>query len=176
MSGGAGDSSPLDAVLLQLAELRDQVTLLEAAQRRDAERIDELTAEGTKDGGGHGYKPVAAPRWWQLDGGERAEAIARLGSWVGTVFRPGYGHLAERLGPCWHQHEVCLYLLDWLCEMHTFLYQPGSRSWGLLAGQADWHTRFLPAVVAQLDEETHACDHPHTQAAGSGYDPWAGRS
>jgi hypothetical protein len=179
VSGSAGESSPLEAVLLQLAELRDQVTLVEAAQQRDAERIDELTtaAKGSTDESDEkGYKPVPAPRWWQLDGRERTAAIARLRSWVDTVYRPGYGHLAAKLGPCWERHDLCLYLLDWLSEMHTFLYQPGDRGWGLLAGQADWHTRFLPVAVAQMDEETHSCDHLHPSdvAAVAGGDPWAG--
>jgi hypothetical protein len=178
VSGGTGESSPLEAVMLQLAELRDQVTLLEAAQQRDAERIGELTAaaQEAKDSGGQGYKPVPAPRWWQLDGRERAEAIARLRSWVATVYRPGYGHLASKLGPCWEQHPLCLYLLDWLSEMHTFLYQAGDRGWGVLAGQADWHTRFVLSAVAQMDEETHSCDHLHPDdtAAAAGGDPWAG--
>ena len=42
-----------------------------------------------------------APRWWKLDGPERDEALNRLRAWVEHIYRPGYGHLAAALGPCW---------------------------------------------------------------------------
>jgi hypothetical protein len=94
---------------------------------------------------------------------------------VETVYRPGYGHLAAKLGPCWPQHDLCLYLLDWLSEMHAFLYQDTDRSWGMLSGQAEWHTRFVLSAVAQMKEETHSCDHLELQDLGAaGGDPWAG--
>ena len=182
MSTSQGGENPLEAVLQQLAELRDQVSLLEAAHQRDAERIDKLTAAAAKapkaaKGGDEdeGYKPIRAPRWWQQRNGERGDAVARLRSWVETVYRPGYGHLAAKLGPCWPQHDLCLYLLDWLSEMHAFLYQDTDRSWGMLSGQAEWHTRFVLSAVAQMKEETHSCDHLELQDLGAaGGDPWAG--
>jgi len=156
----SGESGPLDAVLAQLADLRDQVTLLEAAQQHDAERIAELTAALQDDAdGGAAYRPVPAPRWWQLRGRERDEATARLRAWTETVFRPGYGHLAARLGPCWEQHDLCLYLLDWLSESWTVIFHPARRSQSALWTSADWHTRFLPAAAALLEAETGSCDH-----------------
>jgi hypothetical protein len=188
VSTGQGGETPLDAILQQLAELRDQVSLLEAAHQRDAERIDKLTAADAKAGkpakdakagkpakDDEGYKPIRAPQWWQQRSGERGNAVERLRSWVETVYRPGYGHLAAKLGPCWPQHDLCLYLLDWLSEMHAFLYQDGDRGWGMLTGQAEWHTRFLLSAVAQMEEETHSCDHLELQDLGPvGGDPWAG--
>ena len=117
-----------------------------------------------------GPKAAASLQCWHLTGDERAAAIDRLRAWVDMVLRPGYGHLAKKLGPCWEQHDLCLYTLDWLSEMHRLIYQPGEREWGILATQADWQTRFLPAALAQLDEETHSCDH----LPGAGSDPWAG--
>jgi hypothetical protein len=180
VSTGPGAENPLKAVLQQLAELRDQVSLLEAAHQRDAERIDKLTAADAKAGkpakGGEdeGYKPIPSPRWWQQRNGERGTAVERLRSWVETVYRPGYGHLAAKLGPCWPQHDLCLYLLDWLSEMHTFLYQPGDRPYGFLTQQAEWHTRFLLTAVAQMEQETHCCDHLELEDLGVGGDPWAG--
>jgi hypothetical protein len=96
VSTGQGGESPLEAVLQQLAELRDQVSLLEAARQRDAERIDQLSASASKapkaakgSGEDEGYKPIRAPRWWQQRNGERGSAVARLRSWVETVYRPG---------------------------------------------------------------------------------------
>jgi hypothetical protein len=178
MSAGQGGESPLDAVLQQLAELRDQVSLLEAAHQRDAERIDQLTAAAAKaaaeDEDGEKYEPIPSPRWWEQRNGERGDAVARLRLWVETVYRPGYGHLAAKLGPCWPQHDLCLYLLDWLSEMHTYLYV-NKRTYGFLTAQAEWHTRFLPAVAAQMEEETHSCDHLRLEDLDAvGGDPWAG--
>ena len=68
------------------------------------------------------YQPVPAPRWWKLDGRDREEALARLRAWVEQIYRPGYGHLAAALGPCWDQHPLCLYGLDWLMELWSVLY------------------------------------------------------
>ena len=48
MSTRQSGENPLEAVLQQLAELRDQVSLLEAARQRDAERIDKLSAAAAK--------------------------------------------------------------------------------------------------------------------------------
>jgi hypothetical protein len=142
------------AVLVRLAEAEQKIAALEAAQ--------DTAAKASKDGSGDGeseaYQPSPAPRLWEMTAEERRDLTAHLRAWVGEVFRPGYGHLAG-LGDCWERHDLCLYLLDWLSEMHSFLYQDGERGWGVLAGQADWHTRFLPTVVAQLEEETHNCDH-----------------
>ena len=156
--------SPLDAVLQQLAELRDQVTLMEAAHQRDRERIDKLAeaaarkkAKEAKEA--EAYEPAPAPRWWQLDAAGQRAAIARLSSWVDTVFRRGYGHLAAKVGPCWYEHPLCLYYLDWLSETWTVIHQPATRDAGMLWTSADWHTRFLPAAVALLEAETAACDH-----------------
>ena len=114
-----------------------------------------------------GYQPIPAPRWWRLQGRERAEALARLRAWVETVFRPGYGHLAGQVGPCWEQHDLCLYQLAWLSEMHTAIFLAPER---LLSSEADWHSRLLPAAVALMAEETGRCDHLHRKP---GADPWA---
>ena len=74
------------------------------------------------------YQPVPAPRWWKLDGTEREDALARLRAWVEQIYRPGYGHLAAALGPCWDQHPLCLYGLDWLMELWSLLYLTPERT------------------------------------------------
>ena len=84
-----------------------------------------------------------------------------------ATFRPGYGHLAAQVGPCWEQHDLCLYQLAWLSEMHTAIFLAPER---LLPAEADWHTRLLPAAVALMAEETDRCDHLHRKP---GADPWA---
>lgn len=156
----------LEAVLAELAVLRQRVAALEASQALAAAGDD-----GDADGKGGGYVPVLAPRWWRLDPGERRDEVARLRSWVETVFRPGYGHLAARVGPCWEEHDLCLYQLAWLSEIHAVIFQSPQR---LLTSEADWHVRLLPAAVALMAEETGSCDHLH-QETGAG-DPWAVRT
>jgi len=168
----SGDSGALEAALAQLAELRDQVTMLEATQAREAQRLDKLTAAITQHQQ-ETYEPVPAPRWWEASRAQRAEAITRLRSWVATVYRPGYGHLAAKLRPCWERHDLCLYVLDWLSETWAVIYHPPGRDSGLLWTAADWHTRFLPAAAALLEAETASCDHL-TAHEITGADPWAG--
>ena len=93
--------------------------------------------------------------------------MAGLREWVERVYRPGYGHLAV-LGPCWPQHELCLYGLDILRRLWSALYpdpdpdpdrdaDPGP---GLLSAQAEYQARILPAIAAQLAAETTRCGHP----------------
>jgi hypothetical protein len=56
-------------------------------------------------------RPSRRRRRWLLDGEKRAEAIDRLVAWVDQVFRPGFG-----------QRPLCLFILDWLRELHLVLY------------------------------------------------------
>ena len=154
------------ALATRLDALQRKVTALEAARENDRGLIAELNAamraltrrlDATpQDDRGEGYKAVPAPRWWQLDGAGRAAETARLRSWMAKVFRPGYGHLAAQVGPCWERHDLCLYLLAWLSEMHTVIFLAPER---LLSSEADWHTRLLPAAVALMAAETGGCDH-----------------
>jgi hypothetical protein len=102
---------------------------------------------------------MPAPRWWKLDETEREEALARLRAWVEQIYRPGYGHLSATLAPCWDQHPLCLYGLDWLMELWSALYLISQRTTGNLASQAEWQTRLLPALAEQLHLETTCCEH-----------------
>ncbi len=141
------------AVLLQLAELADRVQVLE----------DLLTAEPDVAG----YQPVPAPKWWLLDGDERAEAIDRLASWVDAVYRPSYGHLAARLPACWPEHPLCLFVLDWMTELHSLLYLRKRRAASTVAGQAEFTIRQLPAAADLMATETRACRHEHATLNGA---------
>lgn len=177
----AGDA--VAAVLMELAEIREQVTGLRIARADDQSRITDLTValqhitgqrrSDRKDDEQEGYEPIPAPRWWQLAGEKRADAIGRLRAWVAAVFRPGYGHLARQVGPCWEQHDLCLYLLAWLSELHAAIFLAPER---LLTSEADWHIRLLPAAAAQMAAETGGCDHlaPAGGITRAGAGPWAG--
>jgi hypothetical protein len=188
----SSDSETLAAALAQLAGLHDQVSELAAARKRDAARQVAMASalrRRTRQANtamtrkairrqqrgkpaDRGYQPIPAPRWHLLHGREREQAVARLRAWTDTVFRPGYGHLAAQVGPCWEQHDLCLYQLAWLSEMHTAIFLAPER---LLSSETDWHARLLPAAVALMAEETARCDHLH-RASGAdrrGADPWA---
>lgn len=143
----------LAAALVQLAEHDQKLDDL-------AEAVAELTAmvEGD-EGGGIPYRPIPAPRWWLLDGDERQAATDRLASWVESVYQPGYGHLAARLPACWPEHPFCLYMLDWLSELHSVLYLQPRRSAGMLTSQAEWQSRLLPAAADAMAEECARCEH-----------------
>jgi len=132
------------------ASLNDQVTALNA-------RLAHVSPLG--DAESAGYQPAAPPRFWQLEGPEREDAIARVRASVDQIYRPGYGHLSASLGDCWDQHPLCLYLLDWLSELWSVLYLQPARTPGQLAGQAEWQTRLLTAAADQLARETRHCPH-----------------
>jgi hypothetical protein len=185
----SGDREALAAALAQLAGLREEVSELAAARKRDAarqvamasalrRRTRQMGTAGTRKAirqqrgkpAAGGYQPIAAPRWHLLRGRDREQALARLRAWADTVFRPGYGHLAGQVGPCWEQHDLCLYQLAWLSEMHTAIFLAPER---LLSSEADWHARLLPSAVALMAEETGRCDHLHRPAVRPGADPWA---
>jgi hypothetical protein len=105
------------------------------------------------------YQPAPTARWWKLTGDGRDQALARLRAWVEQIYHPGFGHLAAALGPCWDQHTLCLYGLDWLMELWSILYLAPDRTAAVLASQAEWQTRLLPALAEQLYLETTRCRH-----------------
>jgi hypothetical protein len=110
------------------------------------------------------YRPGPAATWWKLTSAERAEPIARLQAWIEQVYRPGYGHLAAALGPCWESHDLCLYGLDILSGLWSVLYLQPRRTPGLLSAQAEYQARILPALADQLRLETSHCGHPRQPA------------
>lgn len=158
-----------------LSQTRDQVAavmsttdrhaaILEALDGLDqrvatlATRVTQIVGP-TSQADGDAYQSGLAPRWWALDGQERSEALMRLRAWVDQVYRPGYGHLAQALGSCWDQHPLCLYGLDWLMELWSALYLAKERQLDTLASQAEWQSRLLPALAAQMHAETNGCKH-----------------
>jgi hypothetical protein len=110
------------------------------------------------------HQPGPSPAWWKLAGAERQDAVAQLKAWVQQVYRPGYGHLAATLGPCWQAHDLCLYGLDIAAQLWAALYLQPSRSAGLLSAQAEYQARILPALAAQLAAETTGCRHDPASA------------
>jgi hypothetical protein len=164
----AAHHAELSGQLTQLAGMVTTIsrTLAEdtaALARLDAldRQVTELTryAGGTIEDGGDGYRPRPAPAWWKLTPDERRTPLAELRDWVEHVYRPGYGHLAAALGPCWPEHDLCLYALDAASQLWCALYLQAERTTRLLSAQAEYQARILPAIAAQLAAETTRCDH-----------------
>ena len=169
----------LSAIATTLAGLRGTVSdhgdILRSLEGLDvtvAALAAQLTALTASGGPPKTYQPIDSPRWWQLTGDEREAATDRLRAWVSTVFRPGFGILARSVADCWDRHDLCLYLLDILSELHSVLYLD-PRGKGTLSGQAEYMTRLLPAACELMALETsgRACDHAKASANGHGGRP-----
>jgi hypothetical protein len=145
---------PLAAALDQLAAHHEQIARLDRTVQ-ELQRTMALPAD--QDADEHLANPV--PKWWKLPAEQRREPVSRLRAWVEQVYRPGYGHLAVTLAPCWEAHDLCLYGLDILAELWSVLYLQEQRSAGLLSAQAEYQARILPALSAQFMTETTGCGH-----------------
>ena len=157
---------PLTAIVDQLAAHGEQLTRLEAREASHYATLTGLLAGLTARTGPDpapddpgGYQPDPAPAWWQLSPEDRQQPVARLRGWVEQVYRPGYGHLAAVLGPCWPAHDLCLYALDIASGLWSVLYLQPGRDAALLSAQAEYQARILPALAAQLMTETTRCGH-----------------
>jgi len=164
------------AVQQRLGELVGVVAELGRAlegQTGVLERLEELAGRiplvaGPADGDGVCYEPSLVPRWWNLSGAAREEALGKLRGWVEQVYRPGYGQLAATLGTCWEQHPLCVYGLDVLSELWSVLYLQTGRSPAVLSAQAEFHARIVPAIAEQLMTETTRCRRTRTRASAGG--------
>jgi hypothetical protein len=156
----------------QLAELTGQASSIGQAVQEHAAALGHLTAPSPADRDTDGYHPAPAPAWWKLTADDRQEPVTRLRAWVEQVYRPGYGHLAAGLGPCWPSHDLCLYGLDIASELWSALYLQPARSPGLVSAQAEYQARILPALADQLRIETNTCGHPRSSAPAAGQ-PWS---
>ena len=172
---------PITAALQQLADHHDQLTQLAELitgigriVKEHAAALARLTAtsQAGPDPDAGGYRPDPAPAWWKLAATDRQEPLARLRAWVEQVYRPGYGHLAAALGPCWDQHDLCLYGLDIASELWSVLYLQPARSPGLVSAQAEYQARILPALAGQLQAETDRCGHPRGRVPAP-VQPWS---
>ena len=160
--GDGGDSADKASVLASLDGLERQVNALASRFATIAAGEETLTHVGR-------YEPVPPPRWWKINGPEREASLARLRAWVSQIYRPCYGRLAALLPSCWEDHPLCLNALDWLSELWSVLYLAADRSPEILAAQAEWQSRLLPAAADQMAAETDSC--PHAAAAARSLPP-----
>jgi len=156
----------------RLAELTDLAAAIGRTVQEHASALGQLTAPSQAGPHDDSYRPAPVPAWWKLTADDRHEPVTRLRAWVEQVYRPGYGHLAAGLGPCWPAHDLCLYGLDILAELWSALYLQPRRSTGLLSAQAEYQARILPALAAQLMTETSSCGHARSRVSACGQ-PWS---
>lgn len=155
--------SQLGADIRKQAGQTARLQALEDAMAALAAKVSEVLPD--EQGSPRVYAPRPAPRWWNLSGQAREAEIGRLRGFVEQVYRPGFGHLAARLRPCWEFHDLCLYCLDIAAELHAVLYLQSRRTVPLLNGQAEYATRVLPALADLMSIETRSgCQH-HTPVA-----------
>jgi hypothetical protein len=158
-------ASSLSATIARINEtLRRHSMIVNGLDGLDRQ-VEELTQRLIQPAGSSGddappaYQPVSSPRWWRLDGRERDAMTGRLRAWVEQIYKPGYGQIAATLPSCWEQHTLCLYMLDWLSELWSFLYLDPERTATSLAAQAEWQIRLLPAAAEQMAFDATGCPH-----------------
>jgi hypothetical protein len=149
--------------LTQITDLATAVRRLLDDHQAALTRLESLDGQDAASNDGR-YHPGPAATWWKLTGAERQEPITQLHAWIEQVYRPGYGHLATTLGPCWQSHDLCLYGLDILRGLWSILYLQPRRTPGLLTAQAEYQSRILAALADQLRLETSRCGHPRHPA------------
>jgi hypothetical protein len=161
----------LGEVLGRLGEHADQLDLLGETVAGYGEALEVLQRAVqvlADDGTSQGPTPIPAPRWHDLEGQDRAAAIARLADWVRRVYVPVYGHLAAGLGACWPEHPLALVVLDHMSETWAVLYARTTRSQRVLSAQMEFQLRYVPAAAEQLRAETHGCTAHVRAGAGDG--------
>ena len=161
------EPGPVPAALLAIADHGEQLTDLGGRLDDTGTRLLALEQVIDNEPDRSAYNPVAAPRWWMLTTAEKAAALDRLAAWVDQVYLTSWGHLARMLAPCWPEHELCLFVLDFLSELHSVLYLRPSRSARTLADQAEFHLRILPAAAELMKAETTRCDHARIRGAAA---------
>ncbi len=171
-------STRIDTIVSILGRHASVVNALDGLDREVASLTRQLAdLRAGSEQGRLSYQPVPAPRWWHLTDAEREPAIDRLRAWVEQIYRPGYGHLAATLPPCWQLHPLCLYTLDWLSELWSVLYLEPARSASTLAAQAEWQTRILPAAADQMAHAAASCQHaPGNLRPPPPQEPFPGRN
>ncbi len=151
------------AVLDLRAVVEQQGTLLESVNDLVKDLLPPPDGDGPTP-----YQIRPSVHWWSASANDRRKAVEHLKSWVDTVYRPHYGHLAVMLAPCWTDHEFCLVNLDWLSELHSVLYF-NKRTQALLSAQAEYNTRILPATAELLRTECSRCSHREAASNGSSW-------
>jgi hypothetical protein len=161
-------TDPMDRMIERLRQHTSQLELLGKTVAGHQQLLAQLGADVKllmPDNAGQGHLPIPTPRWHDLVGQERANAIDRLRDWVRRVYEPVYGYLAAGLGACWPEHPLALVVLDHMSETWAVLYARATRPQHVLAQQLEFHLRYVPAAAEMLRTETHGCGHARPRTA-----------
>ena len=125
---------PITAALQQLADHHDQLTQLTElitgigdTLREHQAALDKL-AETPPTPTRTATAPTRRPRGGSSRPPTGPNPSPASSAWVEQVYRPGYGHLAATLAPCWSSHDLCLYGLDILSDLWSVLYLQPERT------------------------------------------------
>ena len=161
-------ADPADDLRAQVSAHGAQLDLLGETVTSHEDLLARLQADVkllAQEDAGPGHQPIPTPRWHDLAGEDRAQAIGRLRDWVARVYAPVYGHLAAGLGPCWAEHPLALQMLDHLSETWAVLYARPTRTQRILSAQLEFQLRYVPAAAELLRTETHGCGHTRPRTA-----------
>ena len=126
----------------QLAEHSDQVQQL----------LDSLTTHRATE-----------PVDWPAMNVEQAEvAWKTLADWIADTLVPWYEITRDQLPDCWALHRPAVIQLAWLHHTYRHAHDPGAGP----RATADWHTRWLPAVLRTVRE---AIPQRGTRTCGPGH-------
>jgi hypothetical protein len=145
----SGLRDTIDAQAEILASLADVQRRVEVLAGQLAEKADEPER----------YEPSNTPHWWSMTDADKDKFLKRLGDWVRSIFVPGYGYLAAMLPDCWAEHTHICTQLDIASELWACLYIDPQRSRSTVAAQAEFQTRYLPALAEQMAKEGAKCRH-----------------
>lgn len=156
--------------------ISDQAVILQSVDGL-ADTVDELINRFNAifppdDPNARFYSPIPTPRFWLLEGDDRAKAVGRLRAWVEQVYTPTFGHVSRALPECWERHPFCLTVLDVASELHSCLYLQPTRNQGLLSGQGELLTRLMPALADLMAKDTAVCADVHGHVNGRVKEAW----
>ena len=84
--------------------------------------------------------------WPALSADEAREQWPILAQWIGEVLVPWYEITREDLPDCWALHRPAVVELSWLRVAYAQAHIPSAAA----GASADWHTRWLPAVLSRV--------------------------
>jgi len=175
----------LDALAAQIDDLRREVEGLRHTVDADIDALGALLDESVGDGGtpvgaipalttglddarvhlaalaeqisGLVEREGATPRlpsWTELGAEEARAAWARLARWMSSVLFPRYPATTEIIRDCWYRHPELVEQMSWLHIAWALAYQNPKSS---ISTAAEWHNRWLPAVLARTREILKPC-------------------
>jgi hypothetical protein len=124
-----------DKVIPGLAQVHAQTTAQLAAHHEQVQHLLDTTHQ-------------APPSDWSNMDVEQARATwESLATWIADTLVPWYEITRDQLPDCWAHHRPAVVQLTWLHHTFQAAHQPNAEP----HLTAEWHTRWLPAVLHALE-------------------------